>query len=356
VGYRVIQWSTGNVGRYALRGILAHPELDLVGLWVHSADKDGVDAGELCGQAPVGVAATTDADALLALDADCVCYTATADLRPQAAVDDLCRILAAGKNVVSSSLVPLVHPPSADRGLVDVDRLATACQEGGVSCFTSGIDPGFANDVLPLLLTGVCERIDSLRVQEVLNYATYDQPEVLFGTMGFGTPLEDTPLLLSPGTLTIAWGPVVGLLAEGLGVALDEVRETYEKRPAPRDLTLPSGTVAKGTMAGLRFELQGMVGGRPAIVVEHVTRLADDLAPEWPSPPRQGGYRVRIEGSPSLTCELQLEGDGGDENSGGLLVTAMRLLNAVPAVCEAPPGLLSALDLPLVAGRGLAAR
>lgn len=354
--HRVIQWSTGHVGRYALRGIINHPGLELVGLWVHSPDKAGRDAGELCGIDPVGVVATNDADALLALDADCVCYTATADLRPHQAVGDVCRILRAGKNVVSSSIVPLVFPAAADRGLVDVDALTAACAEGGTSLFTSGIDPGFANDVLPVLLTGVCERIDSVRVQEILNYATYDQAEVLFGTMGFAKPLDHTPLLLFPGALTLAWGPVVHLIAEALGVALDDVRETFEKRPAPEDFTVPSGLVPAGTMAALRFEVQGIVDGRPAIVVEHVTRLRDDLAPEWPSPTGKGCYRVQITGSPSITCDLQLEGDGGDENSGGLIVTAMRLLNAVPAVCAAAPGLVSALDLPMVPGRDLLAR
>lgn len=351
--YRVIQWSTGNVGRYALRGIIGHPELDLVGLWVHSPQKAGQDAGELCGVDRVGVEATNDADALLAMDADCVSYNATADLRPQQATEDLCRILASGKNVVSSSIVPLIHPASADRGLVDVDRLEAACREGNSSFFTNGIDPGFANDLLPVVLTGVCERVESVRIQEVLNYATYDQPTVLFDTMGFAKPLDETPLLLFPGALTMAWGPVVHLIAEALGVKLDEVKETYEKREAPETFEIQPGTVPKGTMAALRFEVQGMIGGRPAIVVEHVTRLRDDLAPDWPAPPGVGGYRITIEGSPTITCELMTAGDGGDENSGGLIVTAMRLINSIPAVCDAAPGLLSALDLPLVTGKGL---
>ena len=351
--YRVIQWSTGNVGRYALRGIIGHPDLELVGLWVHSSAKAGQDAGELCGVDAVGVNATNDADALLAMDADCVCYTATADLRPQQAAEDLCRILEAGKNVVSSSIVPLIHPKSADRNLVDVDRLEAAAKKGNASFFTNGIDPGFANDLMPLVLSGVCERIESVRIQEVLNYATYDQPTVLFDTMGFGKPLDDTPLLLFPGALSMAWGPVVQVIAEGLGVKLDEVRETYEKREAPETFEIPPGKVEKGTMAALRFEVQGMIGGKPAIVVEHVTRLHDDLAPDWPSPPGVGGYRILIEGSPSITCELMTSGDGGDENSGGLIVTAMRLVNAIPAVCDGPPGLLSALDVPLVTGKGL---
>src|SRR5437899_1998094 len=112
MSYRVIQWSTGNVGTLALRCIVGHPELELVGLWVHGSAKAGKDAGELCGLGPVGVHATTDAEALLALNADCVCYTATADLRPFEAVEDVARILASGKDVVSSSIVPLVHAQS----------------------------------------------------------------------------------------------------------------------------------------------------------------------------------------------------------------------------------------------------
>jgi 2,4-diaminopentanoate dehydrogenase len=262
------------------------------------------------------------------------------------------RILGSGKNVVSTSLVPLVYPPSAPKEMRE--PLEEACLKNDVSCWTSGIDPGVANDLLPLVLTGFCERVDTVRVQEVLNYATYDQPEVLFHTMGFAQPLDHTPVLLIPGVLSLAWSCAVHTIAAGLGVELDEVREVVvEKVPAPETFEVPSGVVEKGTMAGLRFEVQGVVTGEPRIIVEHVTRLREDIAPHWPAPPGKGGYRVRIEGSPSLTCELQLEGDGGDENSGGLIVTAMRLLNAIPAVVEAPPGLLSALDIPLIIGRGL---
>jgi hypothetical protein len=162
MAYRVIQWGTGNVGAFALRCIIDHPELELVGVWVHSSAKAGNDAGELCGARATGIRATNDTDALLALDADCVCYTATADLRPFEAVQDICRILAAGKNVVSSSVVPLVHPKSFVPELRD--QLAAACQQGGTSFFTSGIDPGFANDLLPLTVTGLCGRWEEVRV------------------------------------------------------------------------------------------------------------------------------------------------------------------------------------------------
>ncbi len=349
--YRVIQWSTGNVGRYALRGIINHPDMELAGVWVSSDAKAGMDAGDLCGLPPVGVAATTDADALLALDADAVCYNATADVRLHEALADIARILESGKNVVSSSIVFLVEPKGADAGFTE--PLEKACADGGVSFFTSGIDPGFANDVLPLVLSGVCERIDSVRVQEVLNYATYDQPTVLFDTMGFAQPLDATPLLLQPGILTLAWGGTIRAIADGLGVTLDGIEEFHERLPAPETFQVPSGKVEEGTTAAMRFEVRGMINDEPRIVLEHVTRLRPDLAPEWDQPPGVGGYRVFIKGSPDVTCELTTAGDDGDENSGGLIVTAMRMVNAIPAVVAAPPGLLGPLDVGIPTGRGL---
>ena len=349
--YRVIQWSTGNVGKLALRAILHNPELELVGLWVSSDAKAGRDAGELCGMPPVGVKATTDADALLAMQADCVSYNATADLRPGEATDDLCRMLESGKNVVSTSIVPLVYPPAASPDIVA--RLEEACRTGGTSCYTNGIDPGFANDALPILLLSACEKVRSVRVMEIVNYATYNQPTVLFDTMGFAKPMDHTPLLLIPGVLTLAWGSTLHMIAAALGATLDGIEEKVERRATDTAFTIPPGPVPAGTMSAMRFEVQGMVKGRPAIIVEHVTRLRDQDCPDWPQPTGSGCYRIVIEGSPSMTCELTLEGEDGDHNTGGLVATAARMLNAIPAVCAAKPGLLSPLDLPLYSAHGL---
>ncbi len=349
--YRVAQWGTGNVGRLAVRGILEHPDLELVGLMVHSADKAGKDAGELAGLDPVGVAATTDAADILSLRPDCVSYMASGDLRPDEAVADMSRVLEAGTNVVSTSVVPLVYPPSAPARYRE--PLGAACDAGGVSCFTSGIDPGFANDLVPFAFLGACERVDSVRVMEILDYSTYLQADVLFDIMGFGKPLDELPLLLQPGIIGLAWGCTVSVLAAGLGTQLEDIREVHERVPAARAYETPLGTIAAGTTAGMRFEVQGIVGGEPRIVLEHVTRINEEVAPEWPNLPGQGGYRVDIEGNPSLHCQFHFEGEDGDHNTGGLTATAMRCLNAIPAVCDAEPGLLSVLDLPLVTGRGL---
>ena len=348
--YRVIQWSTGNVGTAALRCIIRHPDLELVGVWVHSDAKAGKDAGELCGLPPTGVLATNDVDALLALEADCVSYTATADLRPMDAITDMARILRSGKNVVSSSVVAAIYPAHLDPSMRT--PLDDACEEAGVSCFTSGIDPGWANDALPLLLAGTCEDVETLRVMEIVNYKDYEQPTVLFDTMGFGKALDAKPLLLIPGVLSFAWGGVIKVLADGLGVEIEELREVHERRPAPAKIDLGFGVIEEGTTAAMRFEVQGIVGGEPRIILEHVTRLDDDLCPDWPQPVGAGGYRVVITGTPSYQCDVQMTAKPG-QGDPGVIGTAGRLVNSIPAVVESPPGQLSALDLPLVTGNGL---
>jgi 2,4-diaminopentanoate dehydrogenase len=351
--YRVVAWSTGNVGRHVLAGIDARPDLDLVGLWVSSPDKVGADAGELAGLGrSLGVTATDDVEALLALRPDVVVHSAMADNRLMEALGDLRRILVAGVNVVSSGPVFLQYP----YGVVDesmFEPVHEAAMAAGVSLFVNGVDPGFANDALPLVLSGVSERIDQVRVAEILNYATYDQPTVIFDIMGFGRPVDDVPMILQPGVLTMAWGSVARQLAAALDVELDSVEEWYERLPATETFEVESGTIGKGTAAALHFELRGVRNGRAVIVLEHVTRLRDDLAPEWPQPAGQGCYRVIITGEPNYTLDLQLLGSDGDHNTAGLKATAMRLVNAVPAVVDGPPGLLTALDLPLITGRGL---
>jgi len=353
---RVVQWSTGNVGRHAIAGIAARPDLELAGVWVSTPDKVGRDAGELAGlDRPLGTLATGDADALLATAPDCVVYTAMADDRLAEAIADLTRILRAGVNVVASGPVFLQYPDGVVPDEV-VAPIRAAAVEGGASLWVNGIDPGFANDWLPLVLTSVCERVDQVRCLEILDYATYDNAKVLFDIMGFGRPLDDTPTLLVPGVLSLAWGSVVRQLAAGLGVALDGVESSAERLPAEETFAVAAGVIEKGTAAALRFEVRGMAGGRAVCVLEHVTRLHPGLGPDWPRLPGQGGYRVEVTGEPNCSLDLRLTGSDGDHNTGGLKATAMRLVNAIPAVVAAPPGLLTALDLPLITGRGLVTR
>jgi len=336
-----------------LIGIDARPDLELVGVWVSNPDKAGRDAGDLAGAGrSFGVRATTDVGEILALRPDCIVHTAMADDRLFDALEDIRRILLAGINVVSSGPVFLQFP----EGVVPPEMyqpVKDAALEGGVSLWVNGIDPGFANDCLALNLTSISERIDELRCMEVLNYATYDQASVLFDIMGFGRPLDETPMILMPGVLTTAWGSVVRQLAKGLDVELDSIDEFHERLEAPESFEIASGTIAKGTTAGLHFEVRGMVNGRARIVLEHVTRLRDDIGPQWPQPSGQGCYRVVVSGEPNYTLNLELLGSDGDHNTAGLKATAMRLVNAIPSVIAAPPGLITMLDLPLITGRGL---
>lgn len=351
--YKVVQWSTGNVGRHALMGIDAHPDLELVGVWVSNPQKAGRDAGDLAGAGRrFGISATTNVEEILSLRPDCIVHTAMADDRLVEALEDIRRILSAGINVVSSGPVFLQFP----EGVVSVDLYDPVRQSalrGGVSLWVNGIDPGFANDCLALNLTSISERIDEIRCMEILNYSTYDQGSVLFDIMGFGRSLADTPMILVPGVLTMAWGSVVRQLAAGLGVELDSIEEFHERLEAPDTFEIASGTIAKGTTAGLHFEVRGLVGGRSVIVLEHVTRLRDDIGPQWPQPAGKGCYRVVVSGEPNYTLNLELLGSDGDHNTAGLKATAMRLVNAIPSVVAAPPGLLTVLDLPLITGRGL---
>jgi 2,4-diaminopentanoate dehydrogenase len=362
----VAVWGPGSMGVIALRGVIDHPELELVDLVVHSDVKAG-RRRRLCGADPVGVVTTTDPSVLLDGHADVVVYAAAANLRPLEAVNDMVSILSAGKNVVSCSIVPLVYPKAVDAAFTD--PLREAALAGGVSFFTTGIDTGFANDVLPLALSGVSRAIDSIRVTEMFNYATYPDRAAVYDILGFGKPPEEVPFAATPGVFTFGWGPVLHQLADGLGVRVDDIEETVERVPADISFDTPTGHIAAGTIAGMRSTLTGYVDGHPTFVVDHVTRMHDDIAPDWPQPhisiqPRdlgyggasgRGVYRVEIEGSPSMRCEFEMA-DDHDHDLGARMAGASRMVNTIPAVCAAKPGLLSALDLPLITGKGLVKR
>ena len=351
---RVAAIGTGNVGVHALRALITNPDYELTGVWVSSDSKAGKDAGELAGlDVSTGITASSDLDAVLATGPQCAVYTAMADNRLPDALEDYRRILAAGVNVVGSSAVFLQYPWQVlpDSMLKPIED---ATREGNSSLFVNGIDPGFANDLIPLALAGTCQSIQQVRCMEIVDYATYDSATVMFDVMGFGKPLDEIPMLLQPGVLSLAWGSVVRQLAAGLGIELDEVTERQERIPAPEDFDIASGHIPKGSAAALRFEVLGMVDGEAAVVLEHVTRLREDLCPEWPQPAQHGGsYRVEITGEPSYAIDVCLGSPNGDHNHAGLVATAMRVVNAIPAVVAAPAGIRTTLDLPLITGRGL---
>ncbi len=349
--HRVVVWGTGNVGRPAIRAVAAHRDLELVGAIVANPDKVGADAGELAFVDRLGVAATDDTERALADDVDAVVYTATGDTRPEAALADLEQCLRAGKDVVSTSFFPLLHPPSAPRALLDV--VDAACQAGDTSVFVSGVDPGWALDILPALLSGVGAGITEIRVQEVFNYALYDQPDVVRQIIGFGESMDALPLMLHDFSLEMVWAPMVRLLADLLEVDLEDVTFHVERRPLERTVEVPGmGTFEAGTQGAFRFEVRGIVAGQPRLVVEHITRIDDDCAPDWQQSTSPGGeHRVQLSGHPDLAVSIHGTEPGEPGAAGGGNASAAnRIVNAIPAVSEAPAGPVSPLDLPPITG------
>ena len=294
---RVAVWGTGNMGRAAIRAVDAHPDLQLAEVLVANPEKVGRDAGVLADLGrPLGVLARADVAAVLASGVDAVVYAASGDVRPDAAVADIVRCLRAGAVVVTPSVYSLYDPTSAPVTLRS--PLQEAAKQGGGALFVSGIDPGWGNDVLPLLVSGLASTVEQVRCVELFDYSTYDQPDAVRYSVGMGQPMDEVPVMVAPGIPTMIWGGQVRLIARGLGVELEEIRESVERRPLEHTVTNAMGTFEKGTQGGLRFEIQGVAGGREVIVIEHITRIDASVAPDWPSPADggAGAHKVVIEG------------------------------------------------------------
>ncbi len=351
---RVIQFSTGNVGRHALRTIIERPDLELVGVHANGAQKVGRDAAELCGlDDPSGVVSTDDVDALVALHADCVVYTSQAETRPGEAIDEISRFLAAGTNVVGTSMVWLVAPEHADDWMRD--PLQRACKAGDSSMYINGIDPGFSGDTLVYAALSLSARATAITVQEIFDYGSYDDAEFTGVSMGFGTAPDHTPIMFQPGVLRSLWGGQIRSLADGLGVELDDVRERHETWVTPEPIEATMMTVRPGRVAAVRFAVEGVRDGLPVVTMEHVNRLTDAAAPHWPYPPdgRPGVHRVTIAGEPGVEINAHVGLAGIDHNQGGVIATAARAVNMIEPVCTAPTGLLAAQDLPAAHIRGV---
>lgn len=347
---RVAVISTGGVGSLALRGISRRAHLDLVGVWVHSPEKVGRDAGELVGLGSIGVTTTGALEDIIDMQPDCVLYAATSDEMDAAAVRDYVRFLEASINVVTTNTPGMMFP---DRWIPELaEKVRAAALLGGVTIYTSGIEPGFAGDQFAVLLTTLSNSIRSIRAQEIFDYSAYPNKYLMFDVMGFGHPLDFTPLLELEGAQRFAWGPPIGLVARALGVELDEVTERYERVLTQRDLHVACGTIPAGTCGAVRAETTGVVNGHPVITIEHINRMAPDLAPEWATAPN-GTYRLIIEGEPHIQCDLRLgaEDTASSANDNAMEATAMRVVNAIPYVVDAAPGIATSLDLPITAPR-----
>lgn len=360
---RVVQWGTGNTGSHALRFLLEDPAFEVVGVWVGRTSNVGKSAAELAGmgsdwtsEAP-GPRATQDIDALLSLGADCAVYMSA---EPQGAVATkgtdgwesvgrICRLLEAGTNVVATGISGLIYPHTYGPSVFE--RLNTAVHTGGTTFFGTGIEPGFMSDALALALTSISRGVRAVRVQEIISYATYDQPAYHVAQGGiWGAPLDPRYAEgFAKRVLAAGMGAPILLLADALELELDDLVSSAEIEATSKDLDLPMGPIAAGTIAGYQFEVAGMKGGTTVLALEHITRLDPAVAPNWPALD-PGGFRVIVDGRPSFTTSTIF--DEVDAAVAGCMGTAARAVNAIRVVTSAPPGVCSSLDLPTIVAHG----
>jgi len=345
VAYKVIQWATGGVGRAGIQGILSHPELDLVGVWVHSQDKVGRDAGDLCGEAPVGVAATGDADALLAMDADCVFY---APILADKAM--LLRILESGKNVVT----PLNWFFRGSRDWSDVE---SACRTGRVTLHGTGIHPGGITERFPLMVSALSRAVTHVRAEEWSDLRSYGAPFVVGEIMLFGKTPDEAASSPMPAMLADGFLQSIDMVAEALGFDLDSEPSTrHEIALATLPIDSPIGVIEPGLVAAQRFTWQAFVRGTPVVTVRTNWFMGEDgFDTGWTFGREGERFEVEVTGDPSSKVTFHgwhpETAEAGLVRNPGIVATAIHGISAIPAVVRAAPGIKSYLDLPLVTGR-----
>jgi len=330
---RVIQWATGVTGTLALRHVIGRPDLELVGVRVYDPAKAGLDAGSLCGLPDTGIIATDERDALIHADADVVLYMGKVETDTPGCFADVCDLLETGKNVVATGS-RFIHPRSLNRELADC--IEDACCRGDSSFLGLGLFPGFVGESIAPVLSRITTRTTRIDVREVLNYSTYASHDLIFNAMGFGhAPDDNTPLLTNTDYAASAWIGTATVLAEALGLRIRSVEGYRDVVTTPRALSVAAGEIPAGTVGAMRF---GVVAdcGETMLAVEHLTRMADDLAPDWPT---EIGYGVTFEGEPKMRFHLVIGSHDEDHAEQGCLATAMHAINAIPVVLGAAPGL-----------------
>ena len=347
MSYKVFQWASGTVGRHAARAVLERSNLELVGLHGVSPAKLGKDAGEVLGTSPLGVQVTGDVQAIVDSAADVVIHAPLASLvygdNPDEDVDNICALLAAGKNVIT--VVGYMYPKVYGDELVG--RLETACEQGNSSFHSTGLNPGWMGDLIPLTMSALARSIDRIHVLEISNFQGYPSPEIMFDAMGFGSTPE---AFERSGARRAHWlnglfRESIQMVADGIALELDDIQVQTRIELAGTDLETAAGVVKQGTVAGQHWEWAGVRGGDKRVIHETVWRMHESVAPDWPV----GKHSVTLEGSPRMHLEFE-----PDYVADGLLATAMHAVNAIPDVCEAEPGIKTFLDLPWIVGRGAA--
>lgn len=333
--FRVVQWATGNIGMRALRHVIEHPDLELVGVRAYDPDKVGADAGELCGVASAAVEVVGDDDAVVALRPDCVLYMPRA---PD--VNDLCRLLAAGINVVSTCGL-VHHPPSMDPGLRA--RIDEACEQGSATIHATGSSPGFITEAVPLVLASIQRHLNRLTIDEFANLSQRPSPELLFDQMGFGTqPSEIDPKRFTHGRES--FGPSLRLVADALSIPLDDLIAGGEIAVATRPVDIAAGTIAAGTVAAQRISVSGIRNGHEVLTFRATWFCTEEIEPSWPL--LSTGWRISVDGDAPLEVDLRFPIALDQMSAVTPGYTANRAVNAVPVVCNAPPGIRTSQDLP----------
>jgi 4-hydroxy-tetrahydrodipicolinate reductase len=351
---RVVLWGTGFVGKMMIPEIVRHPLFELVGVGVSNPEKVGRDVGDICGLGKsLGLAATDDVDALVALEPDALVHYGPTAMQADDNIALITQFLRAGIDVCSTAMTPWVWPAMHLNPPNWIEPITEACEAGQSSCFTTGIDPGFANDLFPMTLMGLCSEVRTVRASELLDYTNYTGDYER--EMGIGRPPEKKAMFETSDILVFAWGATVPMIAHAAGIELDQISTTYEKWVTPVEVKSAKGVIPPGHVAAVRFTINGVYRGDKRIQLEHVNRVGVDSAPDWPTGVENDVYRVDIDGTPSIFQETGFrftDGSGRDAAAAGCLATGLRALNAVPAVNDLPPGWVTPLDLPLIAGQG----
>lgn len=343
--YKVINWATGHTGKMVVRATAERPEYEIVGGFTYSADKAGRDLGEVAGIAPIGVALTNDRQAILDLEADCVLFLAGAENDVPGSIRDICALLESGKNVVSTA-ANFIYPKSL--GAEVETAIREAAEKGGVTFHGLGIMPGFLAESVPLYLTRLARRIDRLVASETLMYDKYPSAYQMFDLMGFGfAPDDPTPFFANVELVGETWRHSGMLVADVLGLKIDRIENFRNVVVTPRDLHVAAGTIKAGTVGAMNFGVSVISEGRERIRLQHFTRMAADLAPDWP----QGhGWIINLEGEPTINTRIEIGSDSILPTDDACMATGMHAVHAVPYVIKAEPGIMLLTDAPPIAG------
>jgi 4-hydroxy-tetrahydrodipicolinate reductase len=333
---RIVQWGTGTIGAHSLRAVVEHPHMTLAGVYVHSADKAGRDAGDLCGTGPTGVLTTGSLDEVLALDADCVLH-----MPLTTGHDELCALLASGANVVTTT-GGLHHPAGLDPAVRE--RVETACAQGASSIHDTGSSPGFITEAVPLVLASVQRRLETITIHEYADLSRRDSPELLFDVMGFGrepAAVFDERRLAH---VRSSFGPSLCLVADALGLPVEEVRARGRLATAARTTGIAAGVLRSGTVAAQRMTVSALRDGRALLEFNATWYCTTDLDPAWQVRPT--GWHVTVDGDAPLDLDIRFPVPLERMAAVSPGYTAHRAVNAVPAVCAAAPGIRTTVDLP----------